>query len=159
VYSFAQERGERQGHNFFAQSVSTQVKQRSDRCAGLVALKAFMGSTIKTNRIMPFDVANNQIKISRQDILDELKHSQLRNNVIGIFLKDTHELITTAVTEIEETQAADDYIISLMEQDLHGYPLDRNRLLLSNIDRVIHFSIAYDDPQYVKVRRKEKFKA
>lgn len=107
---------------------------------------------------MPFEVVNKQIKITKEEILAELQHSLQSNNVLGIFIKDTHELITTAVTEIEESEAQGDYIISLMDQDLHGYPVDRNRLLLSNIDRVIHFNISFDDPQYVKVRRKEKFK-
>jgi hypothetical protein len=72
-------------------------------------------------------------------------------------VKDTHELVTTAVTEIEDANDGE-FIIKLMEQDLHGYPLERNQLLLSNIDRVIHFNIPFDDPLYVKVRRKEKFK-
>jgi hypothetical protein len=107
---------------------------------------------------MPFEDVNRQIKISKEEILAELQYSLENNNVIGIFLKDTHELITTAVTEIEENTLLDDYVIVLMDQDLHGYPLHRNRLLLNNIDRVIHFSISFDDPQYVKVRRKEKFK-
>jgi hypothetical protein len=106
---------------------------------------------------MPFDVVNNQIKKSKEDILAELQYSREKNNAIGIFTKDTKELVTTAVTQIEESSEGD-HLIVLRDQDLHGYPLERNRLLLSNIDRIIHFSIDYDDPQYVKVRRKEKFK-
>ena len=108
---------------------------------------------------MAFEVVNKQIKVNKEEILAELQYSLQTNHVIGIFLKDTHELVTTAVTFIEETPTDGDYTVSIMEQDLHGYPLDRNRFLLSNIDRVIHFNIAFDDPQYVKVRRKEKFKA
>jgi hypothetical protein len=108
---------------------------------------------------MPFEVANNQIKITREDILAELQHSLHNNNVIAIFIKDNHELVTTAVTEILENSSEGDYLIRLMEEDLHGYPLERNQLWLSNIDRVIHFSIPFNDPQYVKVRRKEKLKA
>jgi hypothetical protein len=107
---------------------------------------------------MPFEVANTQIKTTQDEIMAELQHSLQHNNVIGISLKDTHELLTTAVTEIVESKDVGDFIISLMAEDLHGYPVERNRLLLSNIDRVIHFSISFDDPLYVKVRRKEKFK-
>jgi hypothetical protein len=106
---------------------------------------------------MPFDVVNTQIKKTKEDILAELQYSRERNNAVGIFTKDTHELVTTAVTEIAENPEGD-YLIILREQDLHGYPLERPRLLLSNIERIIHFDIDYDDPQYVKVRRKEKFK-
>jgi hypothetical protein len=107
---------------------------------------------------MPFDVASRQIKITKDEILAELQHSVKNNNAIGIFVKDTHELITTAVTGVSEYETTGEYIIKLMDQDLHGYPINRNQILLSNIDRVIHFDISYDDPQYVKVRRKEKFK-
>jgi hypothetical protein len=107
---------------------------------------------------MPFEVANKQIKITKEEILAELQHSLQHNNVIAIFIKDSHDLLTTAVTAINENSSDGDYVISLMQQDLHGYPLERNQFLLSNIDRVIHFNIAFDDPQYVKERRKEKFK-
>jgi hypothetical protein len=108
---------------------------------------------------MPLEVWNKQIKISKDDILAELRHSQEHHNVIGILVKDTHELITTAITGIEPWGDSNDYIVQLFDQDLHGYPVDRTELLLSNIDRIIHFNIPFDDPQYVKVRRKEKFKA
>jgi hypothetical protein len=106
---------------------------------------------------MPFEVVTKQIKKTRQDILVGLQISLERNNAIGIFLKDTNELITTAVTEIEDDLNGD-FIISLQHHDLHGYPLDRNRVLLSNIESIINFNIPYDDQEYVKVRRKEKFK-
>jgi hypothetical protein len=109
--------------------------------------------------IMPFEVLNKQIKINTSDILEELRHSLEHQNVIGILVKDTHEMITTAITGIEPWGDSSDYIVQLLDQDLHGYPIDRTELLLSNIDRVIHFNISFDDPQYVKVRRKEKFKA
>jgi hypothetical protein len=108
---------------------------------------------------MPFEVLNKQIKITRDDILAELNHSAQTKNAIGILLKDTHDLITTAVINIEENDAVGDYVIFLLDQDLHGYPVERTRLLLSNIEKVIHFNISFDDPQYVKERRKEKFKA
>jgi hypothetical protein len=108
---------------------------------------------------MPFEVLNKQIKITRDDILAELNHSLQSKNAIGIFVKDTHDLITTAVIDIAEDQAIGDYVISLLDHDLHGYPVERTRLLLNNIDKVIHFSISFDDPQYVKERRKAKFKA
>lgn len=99
----------------------------------------------------------NQIKKTREDILTELQNSLLKNNAIGIITKDTSELITTAIVNIEPETEGDSTIV-LREQDLHGYPLERNRISLSNIQSVIHFSIDFDDPQYVKVRRKEKFK-
>jgi hypothetical protein len=107
---------------------------------------------------MPFEVANSQIKVTKEEILAELQYSLQHNNVLAIFVKDTHELLTTAVTQIEEKEAEGDIVIRLMEQDLHGYPVERNLLYLSNIDKVIHFNIPFNDPQYVKVRRKEKFK-
>jgi hypothetical protein len=104
------------------------------------------------------DVVKHQIKNTPVDILAELQRSVLKNNAVGIIVKDTKELITTAVVEIKTSEGAEDSTIILRDQDLHGYPLERKNLLLSNIDKVIHFNIAYDDPQYVKVRRKEKFK-
>lgn len=103
------------------------------------------------------DLVNQQIKKTREEILMELKSSQEKNTAIGIFLKDTNELVTTGVISIIETPEGD-FTIVLREEDLHGFPVERNSISLANIDRVIHFSIGYDDPQYVKVRRKEKFK-
>lgn len=102
---------------------------------------------------MSFEVAAKQIKKTREEILLELKNSLETNNAIGIFLKDTRELVTTAVLSIEEN-AGEDYLVILMDEDLHGYPLQRNRILLSNIDRVIHFNISFDDPLFIKVRKK-----
>lgn len=115
------------------------------------------GSEIDNKHGIPFDAINNQIKKSSEDILSELQRSLQKSNVVGIFLKDTNELITTAVRNIEETGDGE-LMICLYDQDLHGYPVERTRVLFSNIERVIHFSIGFDDPQYVKVRRKEKFK-
>jgi hypothetical protein len=114
-------------------------------------------SEIDNKHTMAFEIVNNQIKKTKEDILAELRNSVVKNNAIGIFIKDTNELVTTAVKNIEETSEGD-FTIILQDQDLHGYPLERNRLQFSNIERVIHFSIGFDDPQYVKVRRKEKFK-
>jgi len=105
---------------------------------------------------MPFEVVTKQIKKTRPEILEGLQVSLRKNNAIGIFVKDTHELVTTAVTDIED-HCDGDFIISLQDNDLHGFPLERNRLLLSNIDSIINFNIPYDDQEYVKVRRKEKF--
>jgi hypothetical protein len=106
---------------------------------------------------MPFEVTTSQIKNNREDMLVELQQSLESQNVIGIILKENHELITTAVAALKE-DITGDYIIQLMDQDLHGFPVERNMLLLSQIERIIHFSISFDDPQYVKERRKEKFK-
>lgn len=110
------------------------------------------------NNPMPFEIAQRQIKNTKADILEELRRSFAKKNAVGILIKDTNELITTAVIEIEGDVASDEVIIHLMDHDLHGYPLDRNILLLSNIERVIHFNILFDDPQYVMVRKKEKLK-
>lgn len=106
---------------------------------------------------MPFEVITSQIKNNREEILAELQYSLQSSNVIGIILKDTHELVTTAVASLKE-DATGDYIVQLMDQDLHGFHIDRNVILLSSIERIIHFNISYNDPQYVRERRKEKFK-
>jgi hypothetical protein len=106
---------------------------------------------------MVFETAINQIKNTKEEIVLELQKSLQKNNVVGIFTKDTRELITTAVKSIEEIEGGETMII-LEEIDLHGYAIERNSLRLSNIEKVIHFSIGFDDPQYVKVRRIEKFK-
>jgi hypothetical protein len=107
---------------------------------------------------MTFLVACDQIKKSKEDILRELQQSLENNNVVGILLKDTRELVTTAVRGIEDS-AEGDVTIILNDCDLHGYTIERTTVKLSNIEKLIHFSIDYDDPVYVLVRRKEKFKA
>jgi hypothetical protein len=106
---------------------------------------------------MPFEVTTSQIKNNKEDMLAELQHSLESNNVVGIIVRESHELITTAVAGLKEDTTGD-YIVQLMDQDLHGFPIEPNMLLLSNIERIIHFSISFNDPQYVKERRKEKFK-
>jgi hypothetical protein len=108
---------------------------------------------------MPFESISKQIKTTKEDILAELQHGLEHNTAVGIQLKDTRELMTAGVLDVELDALSGDFIIALREQDLHGYPLERTRILLDNIDRVIHFNITFDDPQYVKVRRIEKFKA
>ena len=107
---------------------------------------------------MAFDTAYDQIKNSKEEILRELKLSLQRNNAVGVFVKDTRELITTAIRNIEDEVDGDHKVI-LHHHDLHGYPIERTTLLLSNIEKVIHFDVDYDDPLYVKERRKEKLKA
>jgi len=110
-----------------------------------------------TKNSMPIKVINEQIKISPNDILAELQASKQKNTAIGIIIKDTHELITTAVINIQPHHSEGEFAVQLLDQDLHGYPIEKTTLLLSEIERVIHFSISYDDPQYVKERRKMKF--
>ena len=110
-----------------------------------------------TQNSMPLKVINDQIKISPNDILAELEASKQNNTAIGIILRDTRDLITTAVIAIKPHHSEGDFAIQLLDQDLHGYPIERTNLLLSEIERVIHFSISFDDPQYVKERRKTKF--
>ncbi|MBT1704475.1 hypothetical protein [Chryseosolibacter indicus] len=107
---------------------------------------------------MLFDAVKKQIKDTREEILGELNLSLQKRTAIGIFIKDSGDLITTAVVDIEESPTGD-HVITLMKQDLHGYPVEQNPLHLSNIERVIRFNIPFDDPQYVIERRKEKFKA
>lgn len=106
---------------------------------------------------MPFEAVDKQIKTATDDILTELQLSIEKNTVVGILLKDTREFITTAVSDIERLDNGD-ILITVMDEDLHGYPISRKKFYISNIDRTIHFNISFDDPQYVKERRKEKFK-
>ena len=106
---------------------------------------------------MAFDSVHKQIKTEKDAILSELRHSVEATTVVGIFLKESHELITTAVKSLREQQSGD-WTITLMEVDLHGYPIDENQILLSNIERVIPFNITFDDPIYTRERRKENFK-
>lgn len=111
----------------------------------------------QSSSTMAFDSVHKQIKTEKDAILSELQHSAETTTVVGIFLKESRELITTAVRSLEEQQSGD-WMITLMEVDLHGYPIEDNRILLSNIDRVIPFNITFDDPMYTRERRKENFK-
>ncbi|HYG00962.1 MAG TPA: hypothetical protein VD927_00895 [Chryseosolibacter sp.] len=106
---------------------------------------------------MAFDSVHKQIKTDKNVILSELQHSLETTTVLGIFLKDTNELVTTAVKSLTE-EPSGDWLVTLMCQDLHGYDIENPNILLSNIERVIPFNINFDDPMYTRERRKEKFK-
>lgn len=106
---------------------------------------------------MAFNTVHKQIKTTPEDILAELHKSLQTTTVVGIFLTDPPELITTAVKHISEHTDGSTQI-ELMPQDLHGYPVERNVIPMELIQRVISFNIPYDDPQYQKERRKEQFK-
>jgi hypothetical protein len=107
---------------------------------------------------MAFEVVSKQIKKTKPEILAVIKHSLEKNNAIGILIKSSNGLITTAIEDIEDDLSGD-VIISLKQHDLHGYPLQRTRFMLSDIESVIHFNVPFDDPQYLKVRKREKLKA
>src|SRR5687767_11250087 len=106
---------------------------------------------------MPFEVVSKQIKKTKEEILGQLRYSLEKNNAIGIFIKNTNELLTTVVVNIEDEQDGD-FVINLKQHDLHGFPLLKTSYLLSDIGSVISFNIPFDDPQYVKERRREKFR-
>ncbi|MFZ6010658.1 MAG: hypothetical protein ACOYXT_09945 [Bacteroidota bacterium] len=102
---------------------------------------------------MPFEIVLKQIKNTEQEILQELIQSLRRNNVIGILLKGSKELINTAVVKIEDDDRGQRWVI-LKQHDLHGSPLRRTRFPLSSIDRVIRFNIPFNDPRYRDKRKR-----
>jgi hypothetical protein len=90
----------------------------------------------------------------QSEILQELTHSLNHTNVLGIFLKNEEEMTTTSVKAIDYTDKG--IIINLNDQDLHGYPIERTRIPLSEITSVIHFNTCFDDPVYVQIRMRRK---
>jgi hypothetical protein len=99
---------------------------------------------------MSFEVASLRKKKDQQEILDELTQSLHNTNVLGIHLKGEEEMITTAVVSIQES--GNNKLIQFKDYDLHGYPLARNPVFLSEIKSVIHFNTKFDDPVYVQIR-------
>lgn len=87
-----------------------------------------------------------------QQILDELVKSMTQKNVVGIFFKGETELVTTAVVNLIQTDI--DTLVQFKDTDLHGYELDKNPVLLSDIDSVIHFETLFDEPVYANIRQR-----
>ncbi|MBT1703474.1 hypothetical protein [Chryseosolibacter indicus] len=92
-----------------------------------------------------------RVKRDRNEILQELFESKEKTNVLGFYLKGEHKLITTAVVDIGFSEVSEP-VIQLRECDLHGYPLFKSQIPLSEIDGVIRFNTLYNDPVYVRIR-------
>ena len=90
----------------------------------------------------------------QSEILQELTHSLNNTNVLGIFLKNEEEMITTSVTAIDYNDTG--VTIHLKDQDLHGYPIERTKVPLFEIAGVIPFNTRFDDPVYVQIRKRKK---
>lgn len=106
---------------------------------------------------MAFESVRKQIKTTPEDIFVALQQSADDQTVLGIFIKEPASLITTAVKNLSENTGGD-IIVELMESDLHGYAIENPVVSLHNIDRIIAFNIRFNDPQYERERRKERFK-
>ncbi|HYG03572.1 MAG TPA: hypothetical protein VD927_14085 [Chryseosolibacter sp.] len=101
---------------------------------------------------MEFDVPGLRSVREKNEIIVELENSRSENNVLGFFLRGEDELITTAVEEINGF--GNDIHVQLKSLDLHGYPIGRNPVPLSEIRSVVHFNTKYDDPVYMKIRQR-----
>jgi hypothetical protein len=85
------------------------------------------------------------------DMLQELTHSKMYGNVIGIFAISLGPvMIMTAVDEIVDIK--NDKLIILKETDLLGIKVPEEQILLSEIVRVHTFKTQYNDPFHVKLR-------
>lgn len=100
---------------------------------------------------MSIEVTGLCVRRERQEILQELIHSIEKTNVLGISLKGQEDLITTAVVGLRDS-ATGDKIVTLRDYDLHGYPLSRSEVFLSEIKSVIPFKTLFNDPVYMKIR-------
>jgi hypothetical protein len=92
-------------------------------------------------------------KKTKPEILTELRKSSQNRNVLGIFIDGHEEMLTTAVTELIETNA--DPIVHFEKTDLHGYALEENPILLSKIRSVIPFNTLFNDAVYVRIRERK----
>jgi hypothetical protein len=94
------------------------------------------------------------VKVGPSEILPELLHSIERTNVVGLFVSSQEEMITTSVLKVsgDEKQT----YVYLQDHDLHGYPIEKNPILLSEIQKVIPFRTLFNDPVYVNIRQMAK---
>jgi hypothetical protein len=100
---------------------------------------------------MSFKVTAVKVEKNRMGVLTELIHSQHHTNVLGIILRGKKQLLTTAVRNIKDC-GNNDKEVYFRETDLHGSPIYKNPVLLSEIEGVIHFNTLFDDPVYVRIR-------
>lgn len=103
---------------------------------------------------MEMDVPGLRTIKDKGEMVSELLNSKIENNVLGLFIRGEEELLTTAVTDVID--AGDDKIVHLRTTDLHGYPVAKNPVLLSEIRSVVCFKTRYDDPVYLKIRQRRK---
>lgn len=104
---------------------------------------------------MPAEVSGLTAKKGKSEILEELIHSAQKTNVLGLFIEGEEEMITTSVVQISETEN-NIKLIYLQPCDLHGYPIDRNPVLLTDIKSVIQFKTLFNDPVYVRIRKRRE---
>lgn len=104
---------------------------------------------------MPAEVSGLIAKKGNNEILEELIHSVQKTNVLGLFIEGAEEMITTSVVQVTETEDGNK-LIYFQSCDLHGYPLERNPVLLTDIKSVIHFKTLFNDPVYVRIRQRRE---
>lgn len=102
---------------------------------------------------MGYEIMGLRARTNREEILAELFASQQRNNVVGLFFKDEDEMLTTSVRNIGDAENGDKFI-HLQSSDLHGYPIKKTPVLLSEIKSLIPFKTLFDDAVYVRIRER-----
>ena len=113
---------------------------------------------LKDQRLFPqscmaIEVSGLTVRRDREEIIDELKKSAERGNVLGLFVDGQEEMITTAVTSVTGSDPVE-MIVYFQKTDLHGYPLDENPVQLSKIKSVIRFNTLFSDPVYTRIRQR-----
>lgn len=89
---------------------------------------------------------------TRCDMEGKLMGSLIRGTAVGIKMKDKGEVIATAVKRME-TQKDGQKWVELNAVTLYGFPISETRFPLERIEAVLSFSVCYNDPIYVRLRK------
>lgn len=81
----------------------------------------------------------------------KLMSSLLNGTAVGIKLKGSNEFIVSAVTDFESGNDHEKWI-EIKPHTLYGKPVSDRIIPLSLIEKVVSYSVHYDDPLYARLR-------
>jgi hypothetical protein len=89
---------------------------------------------------------------TRLDIEGMLMGSLAEGTAVGIKIKDKGEVIATAVKRLEIRKDGQKWV-ELKPFTLYGFPIAETRFPFERIEAVLSFSVSYNDPVYVRLRK------
>lgn len=75
----------------------------------------------------------------------------LSKTAIGIKIKGGEDLIISAVTDFHDDDK--NATVEIKPVSLYGHEISRTHLKMEDIQGVVPFSVLYDDPLYVRLRK------
>lgn len=79
-----------------------------------------------------------------------LTGSLLKGTAVGIKLKGSDEFIVSCVVNLQSGENHEKWI-EIKPYTLYGKPINETIISLSNIEKIVSYSVRFDDPLYVRL--------